>query len=149
MTSVTKICLAIDGGSCDDECMNRSTRNRTDALAIGSCGQIARNATERVITMKTMTPKEIALAWGTTPRTLRKFLRSQAEVKGTETPGKGGRWAIEARKVASLKKGFDAWKATQAKEKAERLAKAEAAKATDSPETGDEAPNEDEVTETE
>lgn len=137
VTLVTNICLAIDAGSCDDALMTRSTRNRIDAHAVRIIRANRPECDERDESLKTLTPKEIALQWGTTPRTLRKFLRTNAKAKGLETPGKGSRWAIEARKVASLKKGFDAWKVTQAKEKAERLAKAEAAKATESPE-GDE-----------
>lgn len=101
---------------------------------------------------KTYTPKEVALKWGTTPRTLRKFLRTTEKV---ESPGKGGRYAIEARKVASLKKGFDAWKRSQDEEAAKRreaLAAADSVEETESLEgdevlEDDESPEEDEVTE--
>lgn len=55
---------------------------------------------------RTMTPKEVALELGTDARTLRKFLRT---IETVDSPGKGGRYAIEARKVNSLKKGFNAW----------------------------------------
>lgn len=62
---------------------------------------------------KVMTPKEIAADFETDARTLRKFLRSQAKANGTETPGKGSRWAIEARTMRSLRKQFDAWVAAK------------------------------------
>lgn len=60
---------------------------------------------------KTMSAKEVAEKFGTDGRTLRKFLRSDAKENGTETPGKGGRYQIEAKKVASLQKRFTAWDA--------------------------------------
>lgn len=53
-----------------------------------------------------LTPKEIALRLDTDARTLRKFLR---KIDSVESPGKGGRYAIEAKKVASLKRQFNAW----------------------------------------
>lgn len=62
--------------------------------------------------MATRTAKEIALEFGTTGRTLRKFLRSE-EGKAM-TVGKGQRWAIEAREVRSLRKRFAAWEAAKA-----------------------------------
>lgn len=62
---------------------------------------------------KTMTPKEIAAQFGTDPRTLRKFLRTDARDRGAETPGKGSRWEIEARSVRSLRKRFDVWNAAR------------------------------------
>lgn len=56
---------------------------------------------------KTITPAELALELDASPRTVRKFLRSTA---GLDTKvGKGHRWAIEARQVASLRKRFAAW----------------------------------------
>lgn len=68
--------------------------------------------------MTVHTPKEIAGRFGTDPRTLRKFLRSDAKANGTETPGKGSRWAIEARTLKSLQKRFNAWDAAQKAAKA-------------------------------
>jgi hypothetical protein len=63
--------------------------------------------------MATITAKELANRLDTDPRTVRKFLRDNAKAQGGEvgkdTPGKGKRYAIEAREVASLKKGFAAW----------------------------------------
>ena len=61
----------------------------------------------------TLTVKEIAEKIGTDGRTLRKFLRHEAveagKVVGEDTPGKGGRYSIEANKVAGLTKRFTAW----------------------------------------
>ncbi len=68
---------------------------------------------------RTLTPKEVALEFGTDARTLRKFLRSDAKAKGTETPGKGSRWAIPATRMKSMRKGFDAWNAANEAKKAE------------------------------
>lgn len=58
-----------------------------------------------------LSAKEVALKLDTTPRTLRKFLRSDDKVN---SPGKGGRYAITAREVNSLKRRFDAWAAQRA-----------------------------------
>lgn len=71
------------------------------------------------MTTKTVTPKEIALEWGTTGKTLRKFLRQDEKVKSL-APGKGGRWAIPATSLKSLQKRFIAWKAAQALEAQKR-----------------------------
>lgn len=57
--------------------------------------------------MATRTVKEIALDFETDPRTLRKFLRDTLPVE--EQPGKGSRYAIEAKQVRSLKKQFKDW----------------------------------------
>lgn len=71
------------------------------------------------------TPKDIALEFGVSAKTLRKFLRKDEKAisaNGGETPGKGGRWAIPANQVKSLQKRFDAWNAAnaaKAEEKAE------------------------------
>lgn len=62
----------------------------------------------------TLTTAQVAEALETTPRTLRKFLRADAKAQGTETPGKGSRYAIEKRQVAPLKKRFAAWTEAQA-----------------------------------
>lgn len=58
---------------------------------------------------KIITPKEFAVTVGSDPRTVRKFLRSDARANGAETPGKGSRWEIEAKTVRSLTKRFNAW----------------------------------------
>lgn len=53
------------------------------------------------------TTAQVAEKFDTTPRELRKFLRSP---EGTDSKvGKGQRWGIEAKKVASLQKRFAAW----------------------------------------
>lgn len=61
--------------------------------------------------MKMQTTTTLAAEFDTTPRTLRKFLRSaQMGV------GKGSRYALPTakREVASLKKQFDAWEVARA-----------------------------------
>jgi hypothetical protein len=58
-----------------------------------------------------LSAKEVALKLDTTPRTLRKFLRSDEKV---ESPGKGGRYALAATQVNALKRRFDAWSAQRA-----------------------------------
>lgn len=67
----------------------------------------------------TITPKDLAVKFDSDARTVRKFLRSDAKQNGTETPGKGSRWAIEAKTVRSLQKRFDAWNAARVAEEAE------------------------------
>lgn len=61
---------------------------------------------------KMLTPKEIAQNWDTDGRSVRKFLRSITPKD--EQPGKGARWAVEAKSLRSLKKEFDAWVARKA-----------------------------------
>ena len=68
---------------------------------------------------KIITPKELAVQLDTDARTVRKFLRSDAKANGTETPGKGSRWEIEARSVRSLQKRFNAWNAARAEKQDE------------------------------
>ena len=67
--------------------------------------------------MATLTVKEIAEKIGTTPRTLRKFLRSEiVENGGTigeDSPGKGGRYSFEAKEYRGLEKRFKAWYAAK------------------------------------
>lgn len=68
------------------------------------------HATERDETVtKFITPKELAEKLDTDPRTLRKFLRSNARKNGIETPGKGSRWEIDSKTVPTLRKGFKVW----------------------------------------
>jgi hypothetical protein len=64
--------------------------------------------------MKMMTTTELAADFDTTPRELRKFLRSDAS--GIESVGKGSRYSLPStkREVASLRKRFDAWGAAKA-----------------------------------
>lgn len=72
------------------------------------------------------TTAQVAEKFDTTPRTLRKFLRSPAGMDATV--GKGQRWGIEAKKVQGLQKRFNAW-----------LAAAEAKNAPEAP-AADDAP---------
>lgn len=62
--------------------------------------------------MATMTVAEFASRIDTTPREARKFLR--AVTPADAQPGKGGRWAIEARQVRSLASKFTKWQAERA-----------------------------------
>jgi predicted transcriptional regulator len=80
-----------------------------------------------MIDMATITATELATELNTTGREVRKFLRADAKAQGNDTPGKGSRYAIEKKSIASLKKRFAAWD--------------EARKAT--PEVEDEAPEVD------
>lgn len=84
--------------------------------------------------MKTTT--ELAADFATTPRTLRKFLRSDAS--GIESVGKGSRYSLPSakREIASLKKKFAAWETAQAAKKIEKdETPVSLEKATDAPET--------------
>ena len=64
---------------------------------------------KELIMVKTLTPKELAQELDTDAKTCRKFLRSKASGLAADAPGKGGRWAIEARKVRSLRTKFTKW----------------------------------------
>jgi hypothetical protein len=63
--------------------------------------------------MASLTTKEISEKLGTEPRTLRKFLRAEVLEQGGKigenTPGKGGRYSIEAKEFRSLQKRFEKW----------------------------------------
>lgn len=75
--------------------------------------------------MATMTVSDFATALDTDARTARKFLRTvAANDDSLKAPGKGGRWEIEKRKVASLKKQFAEYTAHAESLKAAREAKA-------------------------
>ena len=65
---------------------------------------------------------EVAAKFETTPRTLRKFLRADAKAQDAADalPGKGSRYAIEGKQLASLKKRFKAWQVDEAKARAAR-----------------------------
>jgi len=69
-----------------------------------------------------LTTADLATALDTTPRTLRKFLRSDAS--GIEGVGKGARYTIEAKQVRSLRSRFAKW---DAEVQAKRAAAADAA----------------------
>lgn len=76
--------------------------------------------------MAQFTTAEVAEKFETTPRTLRKFLRSDARAngRGDSLPGKGSRYAIEGKDLAGMKKRFAAWKVEQAELAAKRAAEA-------------------------
>jgi hypothetical protein len=59
--------------------------------------------------MNMMTTSDLATEFATTPRTLRKFLRSPES--GIESVGKGSRYALPSskREVTALRKRFTAW----------------------------------------
>lgn len=76
-------------------------------------GEIGQSSRKGNIMATMLTAKEIAQKLETTPRTLRKFLRSDEKV---ESPGKGGRYSIQANQVTALKRRFDAWVAAKAVE---------------------------------
>lgn len=57
--------------------------------------------------MATITPAEFAQKLGSDPRTVRKFLRSEAGMNSRV--GKGSRWALESKQIASLTKKFRKW----------------------------------------
>ena len=59
-----------------------------------------------------MTTAEVAAEFGTTPRELRKFLRSEQGMNATV--GKGKRWGIEKRQLRGLRTRFDAWSSAKA-----------------------------------
>lgn len=95
---------------------------------------------------KTLNPKELAVELDTDAKTVRKFLRSKASGLAAEAPGKGGRWAIESKKVRSLKSKFGKWADDQAKEMEAIKALRNAAAADEVPEDateGDEVPQDD------
>lgn len=73
--------------------------------------------------MASITPAEFATMLDTTPKNARKFLRENAAEKGIDTPGKGGRWAIEKKELRSLTARFNKWNAAQESARAERAAK--------------------------
>jgi hypothetical protein len=91
----------------------------------------------------TLTPKELAIKLDTDPKTARKFLRSITPRE--DQPGKGHRWSIEAKSVASLKKAFRKWDEERKALIAARKA-AEAAAAADLAATTDDDADDDATT---
>jgi len=83
--------------------------------------------------MATLTTKELAEKLDTSPKTLRRFIRSDVKASGgtvgEDTPGKGGRYSFESSDVPTLKKSFKAWTKSQEEARAARLAKAQEAEA--------------------
>ncbi len=64
-----------------------------------------------------LTTAQAAEKLETTPRTLRKFLRSITPKD--QQPGKGSRWELDAKKVQGMRKRFNEWKAAQEAKAAE------------------------------
>lgn len=91
-------------------------------------GHDAHDHSERVIRMTatTLTTAQLADEIGTTPKTLRKFLRADARSHdaGDTLPGKGSRYAIDRKAVKGLKTRYAKWDAA---EKAARAARAQLA----------------------
>lgn len=86
---------------------------------------------------RTLTPKELAIELDADAKTVRKFLRSRSSGLAADAPGKGGRWAIEAKKVRSLRTKFAKWDAARRD--------AEGKVTTDDPEVIDDAPSTDDA----
>lgn len=101
---------------------------------------------------KTLSVKEVADKLDTDPRTLRKFLRKEVKdaggTIGEDTPGKGGRYAIEAKAVAGIRKRFAAFQVAEAEARAERAAR-KAEEAAAAAEAEDDEDLEDETEESE
>ena len=92
---------------------------------------------------ETLTTKEVAEALDTTPKTLRRFIRSDVKSQGGEvgvdTPGKGKRYAFEKGDVPKMLKQFAKWQKAQAEAAAARRAKAaEAEESADAEDEGSE-----------
>lgn len=81
-----------------------------------------------IIMAQSLTTAEVAEALDTTPRTLRKFLRSDANK--IAPVGKGHRYAIAAGQVRTLRSQFSKWSEAQVKDNAP-----EADEADNTPET--------------
>jgi hypothetical protein len=71
---------------------------------------------DKEMIMAQFTTTQVAEKFETTPRTLRKFLRSDAKARNAadSLPGKGSRYQIEGKDLAGLKKRFTAWSEAQA-----------------------------------
>lgn len=94
---------------CDDDAMIDQTR------LINAKGSYAPQTRGNAQMAQTLTPKEIALELGVSPKTLRKFLREDVRGKGLESPGKGKRWEIARRDLKGIKSRFAAWQEERAK----------------------------------
>lgn len=71
---------------------------------------------------KTMTPKELAVELHTDAKTLRKFLRDNAETLALDTPGQGGRYSLTGKQAQSIRKAFSNRTVRVAKAKDEAVA---------------------------
>ena len=129
--------LAIFDRSWYIDCMIISGNSQSRSKDHEGKSPISPKTKDDAVIARTMTPKEISLEWGTDAKTLRKFLRADIRAKGGENPGKGQRWAIDARSLKSLQKRFDAWneaKAAKAAQSTESPDEAESLELPDSPE---------------
>lgn len=74
--------------------------------------------------MAQFTTAEVAEKFDTNPRTLRKFLRSDAKNRDAADtlPGKGARYMIEGKDIKSLQSRFKKWTAAEAEARAARAA---------------------------
>jgi predicted transcriptional regulator len=72
--------------------------------------------------MAQFTTAEVAEKFGTTPRTLRKFLRSDARNRDAADtlPGKGSRYTLEGKDLKGLQGRFSKWQAAEAAARAQR-----------------------------
>lgn len=75
------------------------------------------------------TPADLAEKFDTDARTVRKFLRSVTPKE--DQPGKGSRWAIEGKKLSSLRSQYVKWVAAQDEKRAQREAEVAAETETD------------------
>lgn len=75
--------------------------------------------------MAQFTTSEVAEKFETTPRTLRKFLRSDARNRDAvdTLPGKGSRYMLEGKDLKSMQSRFKKWQAAEAEARAERAAR--------------------------
>jgi hypothetical protein len=68
--------------------------------------------------MAYVTVKQAAASIGTDPKTLRRFMRAyvtrKGGVVGVDTPGRGGRYAIDEDSMLAMHQAFDAWRARSA-----------------------------------
>lgn len=90
---------------------------------------------------------EVAEKFGTTPRTLRKFLRADAKAADAADtlPGKGSRYAIEGKQLKALQSRFGKWQKAELEARAARAAQAAAEAETDEVEVDDEPVLEDTI----
>ena len=78
---------------------------------------------------KTLTASELATELETTPREIRKFLRSVTPKD--DQPGKGSRWNIEGKQLRTLRSQHAKWVAAQEAKKAEADAETDETEPTD------------------
>ena len=69
--------------------------------------------------MANLNTQEIAAEFGISPKTLRKFLRSDSRERGIATPGKGQRYSIPRKELRGLKSRFEKWQIAQNAKNAE------------------------------